>query len=81
VFDTFHKYRTTFLLGAFNAKIGREDIFTPTIGNENLYEIDHDNGVRLVNLATSKNLTIVKEVTKTDSFMIQIQAHNSINKY
>jgi hypothetical protein len=34
-----------------------EDIFKPTIGNESLHEISNDNGVRLVNSATSKNLS------------------------
>jgi hypothetical protein len=46
------------LLGDFNAKIGREDIFKPMIGNESLHEISNDNGVRVVNFATSKNLTV-----------------------
>jgi hypothetical protein len=46
------------LLGDFNAKLGREDIFKPTIGNESLHEISNDNGVRLVNFATSKNLRV-----------------------
>jgi hypothetical protein len=46
------------LLGDFNAKVGREDIFKPTIGSENLHEISNDNGVRVVNFATSKNLTV-----------------------
>jgi hypothetical protein len=46
------------LLGDFNAKVGREDIFKPTIGNESLYEISNDNGVRVVNFATSKNLNV-----------------------
>jgi hypothetical protein len=48
----------TILLGHFNAKVGREDIFKPTIGNENLHEISNDNGVWLVNFATSKNLRV-----------------------
>jgi hypothetical protein len=46
------------LLGDFNAKVDREDIFKPTIGNESLHEISNDNGVRLVNFATSKNLRV-----------------------
>jgi hypothetical protein len=33
VFDIFPKYHITILLGDFNAKVGREDIFKPTIGN------------------------------------------------
>jgi hypothetical protein len=46
------------LLGDFDAKVGREDIFKPTIGNESLHEISNDNGVRLVNFATSKYLPV-----------------------
>jgi exonuclease III len=58
VFDKFHKYHMKILLGDFNSKVGREDIFKPTIGNESLHEISNDNGVRLVNFATTKNLTL-----------------------
>jgi hypothetical protein len=33
------------LLGDFNTKVGSEDIFKPTIGNESLHEISNDNEV------------------------------------
>jgi hypothetical protein len=56
VFDKFPKYHMKILVGHFNPKVGKEDILKPTIGNENLHEISNDNGVRLVNFATSKNL-------------------------
>jgi hypothetical protein len=46
VFDKFPKYHTKILLGDFNAKVGREDIFKPTVGNEYLHEIVNDNGVQ-----------------------------------
>jgi endonuclease/exonuclease/phosphatase family metal-dependent hydrolase len=46
------------LLGDFNAKVGRGEIFKPTIGNESLHEISNDNGVGSVNFATSKNLRV-----------------------
>ncbi|PNF35687.1 hypothetical protein B7P43_G17421 [Cryptotermes secundus] len=42
----------------FNAKVGREDLFKPTIGNESLHEISNDNGVGVIDFATSKNLTV-----------------------
>jgi hypothetical protein len=45
-------------LDDFNAKVGREYIFKPTIGNESLREINNDNGVRVVNFVTSKNLVV-----------------------
>jgi endonuclease/exonuclease/phosphatase family metal-dependent hydrolase len=62
VFYQFPRYHTEILLGDFNAKVGREDIFKPIIGNESLHEASNDNGVRVVNCATSKNL-IVKSTT------------------
>jgi hypothetical protein len=42
----------------FIAKVGREDIFKPVTGNESLYEISDDDGVRVVNFATPKNLVV-----------------------
>jgi exonuclease III len=62
VFNQFPRYHMKILMGDFNAKVGREDIFKPIIGNESLYEASNHNGVRTVNFATSKNL-IVKSIT------------------
>jgi hypothetical protein len=59
------------LLGDFNAKVGREDIFKLTVRNESSHEISNDNGIRLVNFATSKNL-----VVKSTMF-----SHHRIYKY
>ena len=39
------------LLGDFNAKVWRENIFEPTIGNESLHQDINENGVRIVNVA------------------------------
>jgi hypothetical protein len=39
VFDKFPKCHMKILLGDFNAKVGQEDIFKRTIGNESLREI------------------------------------------
>jgi hypothetical protein len=58
VFDKFPKYRMNILLGDFDAKVGREEIFKPTIGNENLHEISNYNGIRAVNFTTSKILSV-----------------------
>jgi hypothetical protein len=70
VFDQFPRYDMKILLGDLNAKVGRENIFKPTIGNESLHEISNDNGVRIVNFATSKNLV------KSTMF-----PHRKIHKY
>jgi hypothetical protein len=37
----------------FSARVGREDIFKPTIRNESLLDITNDNGIRVINCATS----------------------------
>jgi hypothetical protein len=57
VFYEFCKCHKKLLLGDFSAKLGRNDVFKPTIGNENLHEINNGNGVRVVNFAMSRNLT------------------------
>ena len=59
------------LLGDYNAKVGRESIFKPTIGKESFHQDSNDNGVRLVNFATSENL-----VVKSTMF-----PHRNIHKY
>jgi hypothetical protein len=51
VFDQFPRYYMKILMGHFNVKL-------PIIGNESLYETSNDNGVRVVNFAISKNLTV-----------------------
>jgi hypothetical protein len=40
VFGKFHRYDFKILLGDLNAKVGREDIFKPTIWNESSYGIN-----------------------------------------
>jgi hypothetical protein len=62
VFDQFPRYHMKIFLGDFNAKVGREDIFKTIVGNESLHAVNNDNGVRVINFATSKNL-IVKSTT------------------
>jgi hypothetical protein len=42
VFNKFPKYHMKILLGDFSAKVGREDIFILTIGNESLHEISNE---------------------------------------
>jgi hypothetical protein len=58
VLDQFPKYHMKILLGDFNAKVGREDIFKPTIGNKSLHKTSNDDGVRVVNFASSKNVVV-----------------------
>jgi hypothetical protein len=62
VFDKLPKYHAIILLRDFDVKIGKEDIFRPTFGNESLQEISKNNGLRVVYFATSKNLTVKRKI-------------------
>ena len=59
------------LLGDFNAKVGRGNIFNPTIRRGSLHQDTNDNGVRVANFATLKNL-----VVKSAMFL-----HRNFHKY
>ena len=59
------------LLEYFNSKVGRENIFKPIIANKSLHQDSKDNGVRIVQFATLKNV-----VAKSTMF-----PHQNIYKY
>jgi hypothetical protein len=69
VLDEFSKYLMNILLGDFNGKVGKEDIFKPTIGIESLHESSNDNGVRAVKFATSKNLVLTVQFSHFAKFI------------
>jgi len=71
VFYIFSKCHMKILLEDFNAKVVRDNLFKPTVGSESLHQNSNDNGVRIVNFATSKNLVI-----KSTMFL-----HRNIHKY
>jgi hypothetical protein len=48
MFDKIPKCHMKILLGDFNAKVGREDIFKLAIENERLQGTGNDNGFRVV---------------------------------
>jgi hypothetical protein len=51
-------YHMKILLGDFNEKVGRENIFKPTTWNASLHQGSIDNCVRTLNFATSKSLVL-----------------------
>jgi len=54
VFEHYPQCHMKILLGDFNAKVGRENFFKPTIWNKSVHQDSNDNGVRIINIATSK---------------------------
>jgi hypothetical protein len=57
------------LLGYLNAKLGGENILKPTVGNESLHRNNKDSGVRIANLATSKNLVVRRTTIRPKTFI------------
>jgi hypothetical protein len=85
VLDKFPKYHIKILSGDLIATVGRKDIFKPTIGNESLHESNNDNGLRLVNFATSKNLKVKstmfpdgKTCYEIDHILLDKRRHSNI---
>ena len=46
------------ILGDFNAKVGTEDIYNPTIGNESLHNETNNNGIKIIQFAISKDFNV-----------------------
>jgi hypothetical protein len=78
-------YHMKILLGDFNEKVGRENIFKPTIGNASLHQGSIDNGVRILNFATSKSLVLKGTIYLHRNFHVYTwtspegKTHNQIN--
>lgn len=53
------KFDTKIVLGDFNAKVGQEKIYKPTIGNFSKHIESNENGRLLIDFAIEKDLKIV----------------------
>lgn len=52
VFHKFSNHHMGIILGDFNAKVCREDIFKTAVGNGSSYEMRNCNGIRVVSFTT-----------------------------
>lgn len=58
MYDNLPRYDVKIILGDFNAKIGKESAYMPTIGRYSKHEISNDNGIRAIDLAIEKGMII-----------------------
>ncbi|XP_039297864.1 uncharacterized protein LOC120354582, partial [Nilaparvata lugens] len=52
------EYDVKIILGDFNAKLGREQCYRPTIGPYSLHNESNENGLRMIDFAGGNNMTI-----------------------
>ena len=53
-----HRSDIKIILGDFNAKVGKESIYKPTIGNERLHNETNNNRIKMVQFAICKGLNV-----------------------
>jgi hypothetical protein len=46
------------IMGNLNAKVGKEELYSGTIGKQSLHINTNENGQRIIHLAMSRNLVI-----------------------
>jgi len=46
------------ILGDFNTKVGKEEIYKPTIGNESSCNETNSNGIKMIQFAMSKGFNV-----------------------
>ncbi|XP_041785921.1 uncharacterized protein LOC121601186 [Anopheles merus] len=57
-YDRCPQHDVKIVMGDFNAQVGQEKAFKPTVGSFSAHKLTNDNGLRLVNFASSKHMTI-----------------------
>jgi hypothetical protein len=58
VYNGIPKYDVKMIIGDFNAKIGKEEIYKPVIGTHSKHDRTNENGKMLIEFATERNMRI-----------------------
>jgi hypothetical protein len=57
--DRIPKHDLIIILGDMNAKLGKEKVFSQTIGRHTLHNVSNENGEMVANYAISNNMVLV----------------------
>ena len=85
MFDHFAKYHTAIFLGDFNAKLGKERVFSNRQSRRVYIKIENDNGARVINFVTTKNLVVKstmfphQNICKYTWISLDEKTHNQID--
>ena len=58
IYEECPKRDVKIILGDLNAKIGQEEVYRPIIGKYSLHTLSNDNGIRLTDFTSSKNMVV-----------------------
>jgi hypothetical protein len=58
VYDRAAEYDVNILVGNMNAKVGKDNIYRPTTGKESIHDVSNNNGMRLIDVTISRDMTI-----------------------
>lgn len=73
--DLLPNNKVIIILGDFNAKIGQEPIFSPTIGKSSLHMNSNDSGSRLVNFGMARNIVISSTIFPNKNIISKRRFH------
>ena len=57
-YDRCPKHDVKIIIGDYNAQVGQEEEYRPVIGRFSAHQLTNENGLRLIDFATSKNMAI-----------------------
>lgn len=79
IYDTCPKHDVKIVLGDFNAQVGKEEDYRPTIGKYSLHETSNDNGQRMIFFAAERGMVVKSTFFKHKSRHLATWQHPNDN--
>ncbi|XP_037037548.1 craniofacial development protein 2-like [Bradysia coprophila] len=78
-YDELPAHDIKIVIGDFNAKVGKEEVYRPTIGRYSLHENTNENGQRMIFFAAERNLVVKSTFHKHKSRHLATWKHPNDN--